>query len=570
MPDLIKSLQGRDLGHLKIVAQLWGVELAAPSARAALHELVPWMLSRDRIGEITSQLPTEARAALEDLASQEEERLLWALFARRYGTVREMGPGRRDRDQPYLNPISPAEVLWYRGLIGRAFFDTPNGPEEFAYIPEDLAAWLPEAQANLGSVPGRPASPAEKAYLQPADDRILDHACSLLAALRLGFSQVQMEALEASWHEPASRSTSLPAAPNLRVRALKALLEAADLVDATSIPLQEPRREFLEAERGTALRTLARAWLHSSRFNELRLLPNIRPEGEWENDPLRARQCVLDFMAAIPTNETEAERPFWSLDSFVEAIRQAFPDFQRPAGDYDSWYLWDETQAEYLRGFQHWERVEGGLIRFIITGPMHWLGITDLAWSADPQEDERARLTGFRLSRWGEALLHGQAPEGLPVENAQLQVRSDAVIVAPRLVPRAVRYQIARFCEWEAEKTEAYTYRLTPGSLVRARQQSLTTNHLLRILQRHAKTVAPSLVRAIERWERAGVETHLEQVTILRLSTPELLQSLRGSKAARFLGDPLGPTSVVVKPGAMGKVLDILAEMGYLGQVEEG
>jgi hypothetical protein len=208
---------------------------------------------------------------------------------------------------------------------------------------------------------------------------------------------------------------------------------------------------------------------------------------------------------------------------FLEAIRQRYPDFQRPAGDYDSWYLWDEFQGEYLRGFQHWERVEGALVRYTIAGPMHWLGMMDLAWSADPLEDAGARLTAFRFSAWGESLLHGQAPSGLPEENAMLVVRSDARLAAPRLLPRAVRYQIARFCEWDMVKADTYHYRLTPASLGRARQQSLTPNHLLRLLA--YQTMAPSLVRAIERWERQGVGAP-GTVTVLRLATPDLLQAV--------------------------------------------
>jgi hypothetical protein len=51
------------------------------------------------------------------------------------------------------------------------------------------------------------------------------------------------------------------------------------------------------------------------------------------------------------------------------------------------------------------------------------------------------------------------------------------------------------------------------------------------------------------------------------LGSPDLLQSVRASRAARFLGDPLGPTTVIIKPGTGEKVLEILAEMGYLGEI---
>ncbi len=144
----------------------------------------------------------------------------------------------------------------------------------------------------------------------------------------------------------------------------------------------------------------------------------------------------------------------------------------------------------------------------------------------------------------------------------------DARLRAPRLVPRAARYQIARFCSWESAGEEAYSYRVTAASLARARDQGLRVGHLLILLRRHALTVPPSLAKALERWEEHGGEARLERALILRLRSPEMLQALRSSRAARYLGDPLGPTVIVVKPGAAEKVLAALAEMGYLGEIE--
>ena len=70
----------------------------------------------------------------------------WAAFARQFGEIREAGPGKRDREQGYLNPVSAAETLFYRAFLARAFFDTASGAQEFAYIPEDLAKLIkPEA-----------------------------------------------------------------------------------------------------------------------------------------------------------------------------------------------------------------------------------------------------------------------------------------------------------------------------------------------------------------------------------------------------------------------------------------
>jgi len=41
------------------------------------------------------------------------------------------------------------------------------------------------------------------------------------------------------------------------------------------------------------------------------------------------------------------------------------------------------------------------------------------------------------------------------------------------------------------------------------------------------------------------------------------------SKAARFLGERLGPTAVIVQDGAQSKVLAALTELGLLAQEEK-
>ena len=563
MPDLLKSLQGRDLGHLRIVAELWGVPLDAPDARQALQRLLPSLLERPRLEAVVEALPSEARVALEDLVNSDENRLPWALFARRYGALREMGPAKRDRDRPYLSPVSPAEVLWYRALICRAFFDTPTGPEEFAYIPEDLMKLLPVTAPAPGAPLGRPALPAERAHPLLASDRLLDHATTLMAALRLGMPLDQVHLFTPAWEDPPFPQAPPPLTPEI----VKDLVTAAGLVDADGMPNLEPARQFLEAPRGEALLVLARAWLGSAAFNDLRRVPTLRAEGEWENDPRVARSALLRFLADIAASPEPGGRPFWSLSAFLQAVQQEHPDFQRPAGDYDSYFLRDAASGEFLRGVAHWEMVDAALLRYLIAGPLHWLGITDLAFTAPPEESE-ARLAAFRYSSWANALLNDQAPEGLPLEEAQAHIGSDFRLALPRLAPRGVRYQLARFSEWDAEKADGYHYHLTPASLARARTQGLTANHLLALLRKQARSVPPSLVKAIERWERKGSEARFEQVVVLRLSSPDLLQALRASRAARFLGDPLGPTVVIVRPGAAEKVLAVLAEMGYLGEAE--
>jgi hypothetical protein len=153
------------------------------------------------------------------------------------------------------------------------------------------------------------------------------------------------------------------------------------------------------------------------------------------------------------------------------------------------------------------------------------------------------------------------------IESGKLKVSSNGRISAPRSVPRSVRYQLARFCEWDEEKPDEYRYHVTPGSLMKARAQGLKVEHLLALLARHADAgIPPILVKALKRWEVNGTEARAESQVILRVSRPAVLEELRKSKAGRFLGEALGPTSVIIKAGAQARVMAALAELGFLAE----
>lgn len=529
MPDLFHSLQNHDLGHLRIVAELWGLELNAADSDAAQEKLSASLPNPELVTEITDVLPSGARTALTALV-QAGGRLPWATFVRKYGNVREMGAGKRDREKPYLKPTSAAEILYYRALLARAFFDTEKGPQEFAYVPDDLLPLL-HREANQESVEGRSlsisaeplgrdATPGEKAYVIRATDRILDNATTLLAALRLG-REVHPD-------------------PKLT-----ALLHASKLLKQ-NVPQAEKVKSFLEAPRAEALDSLIEIWQTSETFNELRLIPDLICEGEWKNQPAVTREFLLNLLGDIP------EGKWWSLTAFVRAFKGKYPDFQRPAGDYDSWFIKRVSDGEYLRGFEAWDQVDGALVRFFVIDVLHWLGIVDLAAPGDGRE-----VTAFRAANPASRLSSD--------ENAKVHLSSNGKIMVPRLTPRAVRYQVSRFCEWDQERPDEYHYHVTPKSLAKAKQQRLKVEQLLTLLARYSDAgIPPVLVKAIKRWEVSGVEARAETLTVLRVSRPEILGELRKSRAARFLGDSLGPTTVVIKAGAQSKVLTVLAEMGFL------
>lgn len=536
MPDLFHSLLKQDIGHLRIIAELWGIELETPKAEGALEELCASILDPNLFAELMDSLPAEAASALTSLADA-GGRLPWTTFTRKYGDIREAGAGKRDREKIYRNPTSTTEVLYYRGLLARAFFDTQKGPQEFAYIPEDLISLLKEQNEN--SVPpvnsvanaeplGRPASPGERGQDVLADDSILDDATTILAALRLGIEPPETK---------IPKNVILP------------LLQAAKILNKKGTPQPEPIKKFLEAPREDALAMLADAWLASEAFNELRLMPGLVCEGEWTNQPLETREFLLNLLGAIP------EGKWWSLNSFLRDVKSKYADFQRPAGDYDSWFIKRASDGQYLRGFAYWDSVDGALIKYFITDILRWLGQVDLSVAEGATE-----ATSFKTS----SLAGGK------VESGKIAATSSGRISIPSDAPRVVRYLVSRFCEWEEPKQDDYLYRVTTRSLTRAKEQGLKAEQLLALLVKHTNNkVPPSLVKALKRWEVNGTEARVQTQVILKVSKPDVLEELRKSKAARFLGEVLSPTTVIVKGGAIQKVIDALTELGLLTEVEE-
>ena len=364
---------------------------------------------------------------------------------------------------------------------------------------------------------GRPALPKERGHSLPVCDRIVDDATTLLAALRMNLTPPEMP---------------------IPVFVISEFLSAARIISGretsdragTGIP---------GTGRQDALAILAKAWMESETFNELLQVPDIVFEGRWNNQPRATREFLLHLLDLIPENT------WWSLPAFILGVKEKYPDFQRPAGDYDSWFIKRETDGTYLRGFPNWDEVDGALIRYIITGPLYWLGRVELATTSKSEI-----VTAFRVGSNVKRQKTETQRQSIN-ELGKIHVSSQGNVVIPRLMSRTVRYQIARFCEWGVDKEDEYKYRVTTRSLKKAGEQGLKVNQLLSLLAKNSATeIPPVFIKALKRWELHGTEARIVVQTILKVDRPEVLDDLRKSKAARFIGETLGPVTVVVKPGA--------------------
>ncbi|MBE9479018.1 MAG: helicase-associated domain-containing protein, partial [Chloroflexi bacterium] len=450
---------------------------------------------------------------------------------------------------PWRSPASPVEVLWYRGMIGRAFADTPKGPQEFAYIPTDLLQMLSESLPDYSASSLSPLKQDPK-HVYMATSAAVDDATTLLAAMR----RTPFPSFELS-RKPGPTLERFLLIPSLHNLLLTILQEILIIEGPPWTPNPERTRAFIDASRSHAIRDLLLAWKNSVTWNDLAVLPHIVCNTDaWPNDARLSRQGVLDLLQPLKPGL------WWDLNDFVEKIRQTDPAFQRPGGDFDSWYLQNQSGI-FLHGIENWNMVDGALIRSVITGPLHWLGAVDLG-----QDSQSASITSFRLTSVSALLYDPKAPVHVEEPDKAIVIHSDGRIIVPRGVNGAVRYQIARFSHWVSVENEKYEYRLTPSTLQRAREQGLSHQHIRTVLEKTCESPLPRPVDlALTRWAERGTEANIKQYWILRAQSPDVLEMLRSKKSTnRYLKEILSPTTAIVQHSNWPKLQAAAARLGFL------
>lgn len=538
--------------RLAAIARFWGMDL--PSARKGnmTDGLIAGMTNADEVDEVWETLPEAERKALEDLLSS-EGRMPWPTFTRRWGEVRKMGPARMEREHPWEDPVSAAEGLWYRGLVFRDLKETSHGLEEVALVPRELFRLLPSPSSSGLRPP--PVSPPS--HVRPADDALLDDACTLLAYLQNHRVRFTSDGEWPARHLRGLSSRLCDSGPN-RFGLLRHLVARLDWLRAEPTgPVRlhpEPVTDWLQASPREQRETLAAAWRDDPSWNDLWHVPSLQPTdtGSWSNDPLMARQAILEYLTACRPDR------WYSLEGFAEAIKEIDPDFQRPDGDYASWYIRDAETDEYLSGFESWDAVEGALIRYLLTGPMKWLGLVDLGL-----ERAEGPPVAFRLSAPGASFL-GLAESQPTPEPPLLTIQADLTVQVPAS-RRYERFQLSRVADW-IQSGDPYLYRLTPNSLERARRQGIALERILDFLARTtAGRLARWLERSLRRWDERGTEVRLERGVVLQTGDAGVMKELRNSPTiAPFIRQVIGPGAALVDAEDWGRLVEALVEEGVL------
>lgn len=577
MQTLRQCLLDCDLALLRVIAEQWGIELSTNRHHDVAAELAARMAAPDAQMYLAAALTPDEREALSALLASDGQMPVGA-FTRRFGEICLMGPGRLERERPWASPQSTAESLWYNGLIYRAFDEGPGGVQEVIYIPPELRSGLQEGiAAHLHP------NEAITLPIAPAPDRIetqaiciADDVCTVLAyAHQHTLQNILPQVLAASdrasgpgepaggWEAWRRRHPALMAQlgqPSQDyAEFLTHIAERMQLLrldEHRLRPAPERATSWLHASSFDQAQALFAAWRDDPTWNELWRVPGLRCEdtGSWRNDPLAARQAVLDFLALAQPGK------WYSLDGFIATIKTHRPDFQRPGGDYDGWYIRDAQTGDYLRGFETWDQVDGALLRYLLTGPLNWLGVVQILDG------------GLGIGDWGAALMGKNEP---PPESGdtRFEVTADGIVRVGN-ARRFERFQLSRVADWLQIEDAAvaspcrrtWIFQITPASLERARYQRIGVERVVKFLEESASQPPPELlVKALYRWKEHGSEVWANQVVMLRVARPELLEQLMNTPATRrLIREPISSTVAAILPEHWPALRQALLEMGIL------
>ena len=309
------------------------------------------------------------------------------------------------------------------------------------------------------------------------------------------------------------------------------------------------------------------AWLDTTFWNELAYTSNIvlRP-GPAPLDPaheevVHSRKQVMERLLA------ENVGGWHEFSAFITRTRLYIPYllFPRQSGTRverytagNNPYNWDfRLRRGWLTPREGWYLVEGGFIRALISGTLHWLGLVNV----DADHPDAFRLVPDFALITSETLLDIQE-----LSWGRLVVQPNFEVIALAPVSEALLLNLDRFAERIRLELIAQ-YRLTKASVTHAIQSGLKAETIQQILEQAAGGSIPQNVQySLVEWERQARRIELWRgVTLLEVDDAALLDQLLADAETRPLfGRRLAPLLVEVLTDKLPTVQEILWQRDYL------
>lgn len=522
--------------HLIAASRVLGLPLSTKLAKRDLCQQIADHLSRPNLlSALLAQLGNPEIAALQSLAARADPMPVLS-FQRHYGPIRSYQPWRSDNPiRPWSDPLSPAEALYYRGLIA---IQSPSSHPAIL-LPDELRSRFQPA----------PPGPQTAPLPQPSPSLLFD-----LALFLAYLQRCSVQPRHGRWLSPAHcqalGSCLLPPLPGPALRSelqaprlafIHYLAESLDLLHLTGDLLKPTplAHAWLAQPPARQLRAAWQAWLDPSEANTARWR-RFRLPGHTLRDPVgfaRNLSALLARQAAAA--QTALSHPDWT------ALADLLP-----------W--WEKDQAGSLQD----------LLASLRAGPLAAFQVL-----ADPSSD---LAQGWRLTAQGcwllldaEAAASAEAPPQPLHLSPSLTIALEKGSSPPALLALS---------PW-AELQPGPILRFTERSIAAALDDGATLPDLIALLTRHLNGSpsagrgpgmdgqGPGLdgqVEILRGWAERHAPLTLQPALLLRSPSPDQMDRLWQDRKIRpHLGRRLAPDLAVVQTPQVQRLIAALQRQDY-------
>src|SRR5205807_7742332 len=297
-------------------------------------------------------------------------------------------------------------------------------------------------------------------------------------------------------------------------------------------------------------------WNEMLYLSEVNVRPGPVPLDPAHEEVVRARQAVVERLRYEQTG-------VWrDLAAFIAHTKLyvpylLFPRQFGPRAERYSYgsnpYGWDfRLRRGWLTHREGWHVIEGGFIRAVVSGPLHWLGLVEL--------DREENSSAFRLSP-GAGTLISTAPLETSQETwGRLIVQPNFELMALAPISEALLVKLDRFAD-RVRLEHIAQYRLTKSSVTRAIPTGLHAQEIQEILEQASGGEIPQNVSySLAEWERQARRIELwPNATLLEVDDEALLDALCADGETRTLFQRrLAPKIAAVSPRQLTAVQELL------------
>jgi len=354
---------------------------------------------------------------------------------------------------------------------------------------------------------------------------------------------------------------------------LRLLLQALGLLRHDGANLQAAEPAFFRRTPADRAALAFAAWRAGAWWTETTHIAGVQVVGYGRDDsqgyPLTtaARLLVLNLLRVLSAGRWYS---FAHLSGRARIARGDFIVANHNAAPYLNGAMQGTTldyafTLQWARTDDPWEAVEGGYLRAVVTEPLYWLGIVDVAL-------EGATPLAFRITPLGLRLLRNLSPQDGPDDPAAVEAHG-RVIVQPNFdvlvyepVSPLTLTELDRFATRQGTGNVLH-YHLSRASLYKAQQGGLDAAAAIAFLERISGQDVPQNVRySLLDWQRLHERLTVHGgVTLCQVADPAILDALLTAPPAG-LEDVrrLAPTVAMLPPQNLEALRSYLEGRGYI------